>query len=1055
MAGKFALIVGNSRYNDDSLGRLKAPEIDVHELESVLKSPEVGHFDEVATLLNQDCASVRRAIARFYDQRQRDDLLLLYFSGHGVKDEQGHLYLALRDTESRLLAGSAIETAFITERMDRSFSKRQVLVLDCCHSGAFARGAKAAQGVSVGTAEAFEGTGLGRVVLTATDSTQYAWEGDQILGDAQNSLFTHFLIDGLKTGAADRDNDGVVTVDELYDYVREQVVTTTPRQTPHKWSYLQQGDIVVAQNPFAKRPVLPAEIEEAIGSKLSGLRLEAVGHLESLLHGHQAGRAHAALAALKTLSLDDSRKVANAAAQALKTHGEESGGTIDAIPGMQPAAADTRDAARPADIFISYAHEDHEKARALANVLAARGWKVWWDRKIAPGEAYDVVIERELSTCKCAIVLWSARSVHATWVRNEARRAARRKVLLPILIDAVEMPLEFENLQAADLTSWDRGEHPELETVVDRILALSPIPNDALARDAVEQARREVRAGRRKTALLRLEQFRPPHYLVSRALGELRAEGERLERERAEAARREAEAARATQERAETARREAEAARVEQEREEAARREAEAARLEHERVEAARREAEAARIEREREETARIDRERTEAARVTAERPALRHRPWKVEDARVEPLVGQVQWRDAAALYAPSSPDQGNQKLDPVVDFDPPTSRLTATGRLLIAAAALVALIAATWFAGIFPRRAVDAGSGPPRRQAPVAHTSPPPTTRPSARPEPPALESTSAPTTGVTVPEPAPEGAPPVVAAAPEASPKEPAERLATRPAPSRRLDDLRTLALRQAQTGARAEALTTAAAGLRIDARDPVLKDLVGSLLRDAQASARRAREDAIESNAADDAEEQFQQGLKREREAARLQRAGRLDAATRAFWGAADEFNAAATESRETANQAKAAAEQERRRGKAPDPAPAPAPTQPQQNPTERAAAERPLVDQALRRYEAAYASLRVNNVRSVYPSAPVDQLAKEFADNRSYTLTVEVDAYQFVFTNSLTAATITVRITRDIVPKTGPRSTKVDQPHSIQLEKQGGSWIIRQILAGVAR
>ena len=61
MAGKFALIIGNSRYDDASLGRLKAPDIDVHELESVLKAPEVGHFDDVATLLNQDCASVRKA----------------------------------------------------------------------------------------------------------------------------------------------------------------------------------------------------------------------------------------------------------------------------------------------------------------------------------------------------------------------------------------------------------------------------------------------------------------------------------------------------------------------------------------------------------------------------------------------------------------------------------------------------------------------------------------------------------------------------------------------------------------------------------------------------------------------------------------------------------------------------------------------------------------------------------------------------------------------------------------------------------------------------------
>lgn len=219
MAGKFALIIGNSHYEDSRLGRLRAPDVDVESLAQILKAPDVGQFDEVTTLLNEGCATVRKVLARFYEQRRGDDLLFLYFSGHGVKDEQGHLYLALRDTESTLLAGTAIEAAFITGRMDHSFSKRQVLALDCCHSGAFLSGAKAAQGLSVGTAEAFEGTGLGRVILTATDSMQYALEGDRVMGDAQHSLFTHFLIDGLKTGAADQNHDGIVTVDELYDYV--------------------------------------------------------------------------------------------------------------------------------------------------------------------------------------------------------------------------------------------------------------------------------------------------------------------------------------------------------------------------------------------------------------------------------------------------------------------------------------------------------------------------------------------------------------------------------------------------------------------------------------------------------------------------------------------------------------------------------------------------------------------------------------------------------------------------------------------------------------------
>jgi len=209
MARRFALVIGNSRYDDPHLGRLKAPSVDVDALERVLKSPAIGQFDEVIALRNEGCAEVRKAVARFYDQRQRDDLLFLYFSGHGVKDEQGHLYLALRDTELSLLAGSAVETAFISGRMDRSFSKRQVVVLDCCHSGAFARGSKGSELASVGTAEAFEGTGLGRVILTATDATQYAWEGDRVTGETQSSLFTHFLVDGLRTGAADQDGDGV------------------------------------------------------------------------------------------------------------------------------------------------------------------------------------------------------------------------------------------------------------------------------------------------------------------------------------------------------------------------------------------------------------------------------------------------------------------------------------------------------------------------------------------------------------------------------------------------------------------------------------------------------------------------------------------------------------------------------------------------------------------------------------------------------------------------------------------------------------------------------
>jgi formylglycine-generating enzyme required for sulfatase activity len=262
---RLGLIIGNSVYLESSLTRLLTPDVDVGSLAEVLLNPEIGGFDDVNVLVNTSSATVRRAISGFFSGKNRDDLLVLYFSGHGVLDEQGRLYLAVKDTDRKLLRGTAIPAAFITDEMNNSRSKRQVLILDCCHSGAFARGTKGVPGASVGTAAAFEGTGFGRVVLTASDATQYAWEGDQVIGEAENSLFTHYLTRGLESGEADGNNDGQITVDEIYDYVYAQVVKQTPKQTPGKWSYREQGEIVIAHAPVvAAKPQELSELPEGI-----------------------------------------------------------------------------------------------------------------------------------------------------------------------------------------------------------------------------------------------------------------------------------------------------------------------------------------------------------------------------------------------------------------------------------------------------------------------------------------------------------------------------------------------------------------------------------------------------------------------------------------------------------------------------------------------------------------------------------------------------------------------------------------------------------------------
>ena len=108
-----------------------------------------------------------------------------------------------------------------------------------------------------------------------------------------------------------------------------------------------------------------------------------------------------------------------------------------------------------ADVFVSYANEDRERVRKLASELEACGWSVWWDRKIIAGQAFDQVIEHEIDTAKCIVVLWSNKSISSEWVKNEASVAAERGVLVPAMIDRVKLPLEFRRKQTSDLVGWD------------------------------------------------------------------------------------------------------------------------------------------------------------------------------------------------------------------------------------------------------------------------------------------------------------------------------------------------------------------------------------------------------------------------------------------------------------------------------------------------------------------------------------------------------------------------------------------------------------------------
>ncbi|MBE0669638.1 MAG: caspase family protein [Anaerolineales bacterium] len=310
---KYALIIGNNKYDDPKLSQLKTPAADSQALAKVLADKDIGTFDEVTPLINKNETEIRRAISSFLNNKKPDDLVLIYFSGHGILDDRGRLFLSLKDTQTNLLKATSIPSTFISDEMDSCRSRRQILILDCCHSGAFARGTKGEQ--KAVTEATFEGSGYGRVVMTASDSTQYALEGDQVIGQTDLSLFTHFLLEGLKTGEADMDHDGHISLDEWYDYTYAKVISETPKQIPHRWSYNQQGDLIIARNPNARKRVveLPLELAQAMESSFTSIRESAVNELGMLLRSRDAELANLVRLSLEKMKDDDSRRISSAA----------------------------------------------------------------------------------------------------------------------------------------------------------------------------------------------------------------------------------------------------------------------------------------------------------------------------------------------------------------------------------------------------------------------------------------------------------------------------------------------------------------------------------------------------------------------------------------------------------------------------------------------------------------------------------------------------------------------------------------------------------------------
>jgi tetratricopeptide (TPR) repeat protein/streptogramin lyase len=285
---RFALLIASDYYTDKKLTQLKAPIVDAARLGELLKDQSIGGGYEVKTLTNTESHLIRREIERFFRKAEKNDLLLLYFAGHGHKSiEDGLLYLATPDSDLEYLDSTTIPAKFINSQIQRSKSSKIVLILDCCYSGAFARDMIArAEDKTLNVKDEFRESGC--VVLTSGTAMQFSWEGNLLkkeeqgsTADESSSFYTNLIMKGIEFGEADLNGDGVIACGELNDYIKTKMKEGSHPQKPE--IYMLKGDLTIAHN---KKIVEKATASSSINS-WNQAQKERLQHIQKLLqNGH-------------------------------------------------------------------------------------------------------------------------------------------------------------------------------------------------------------------------------------------------------------------------------------------------------------------------------------------------------------------------------------------------------------------------------------------------------------------------------------------------------------------------------------------------------------------------------------------------------------------------------------------------------------------------------------------------------------------------------------------------------------------------------------------------
>lgn len=268
---------------------LTCPTRDAEALARVLDDPAfVGDEKRVTVRLDRTCPEAEQDLRHLLsspDLNPKEDLIHIHFSGHGMRDDDGKFYLCFVDTDARELAFSGLSYEKLKHWLEVKRVQRALITLDCCYSGAaihkdaMTSGAEVLSKVIQPEPGADLAQGKGYCVITATGDRELAVEGKAGVHGSTGgplSIFTHYMVEGITSGAADRGDKGYVTAADLHGFVAAAVRNDASAMHPQIGGKTD-GDILVARNPKAmerKRQLQQEQNREAFETRRAALAVQ-------------------------------------------------------------------------------------------------------------------------------------------------------------------------------------------------------------------------------------------------------------------------------------------------------------------------------------------------------------------------------------------------------------------------------------------------------------------------------------------------------------------------------------------------------------------------------------------------------------------------------------------------------------------------------------------------------------------------------------------------------------------------------------------------------------